>query len=394
MEHTDGCFLVPGPTRMSLACRESMASATITARGLEFREVMARLNSGLRYAFNLSPSVSEVGHQSWKGNDGYKVIVASGSGTGAMEMVIANRFGKDDHVLIPTNGKFGERVAEMAMRYCNVTHIRYEWGQSFDIGQLEQLAKSNNFEALIICHNETSAGITQDAEALSILASSHGMGFILDGITSVGGIEVYPEAWNVEAVVVGAQKCTAGPSGIAAIAINEKYISESNYRRQKELLHPTYYFDLQFALKKGDDDQTPWTPSIIAAQGWATSLEILKDEGLDIRISRCARMAEGVRNLFTDAGFKLLADEKQRSDTVTAILYPDGINDEWRSRLKDTYLTQVIGGQDGLKGKMFRVGSMGETSIEEMIEGCKRMMLCFKDMGHPINVLDVDSYFR
>ena len=105
-------------------------------------------------------------------------------------------------------------------------------------------------------------------------------------------------------------------------------------------------------------------------------------------------MAEGVRNLFIDAGFKLLADEKQRSDTVTAILYPDGINGEWRSRLKDTYLTQVIGGQDGLKGKMFRVGSMGETSIEEMIEGCKRMMLCFKDMGHQINALDVESYFR
>ena len=93
-----------------------------------------------------------------------------------MEMVIANRFGKQDHVLIPTNGKFGERVAEMAMRYCDVTHIRYEWGQSFDIEQLEQLSKNNNFESLIICHNETSAGITQDAEALSMLA------FIWNGI--------------------------------------------------------------------------------------------------------------------------------------------------------------------------------------------------------------------
>ena len=83
-----------------------------------------------------------------------------------------------------------------------------------------------------------------------MLASSYGMGFILDGITSVGGIDVCPEAWNAEAVVVGAQKCTAGPSGIAAIAINDGYISESNHRREKQLLHPAYYFDLQFALKK------------------------------------------------------------------------------------------------------------------------------------------------
>ena len=394
MEHVGDCFLVPGPTRMSEACRESMATATITARGSEFREIMARLNSGLRYAFNLSPSSDKRGQQSWEGNDGYKVIVASGSGTGAMEMIIANRFGKQDNVLIPSNGKFGERVAEMAMRYCNVTHIRYEWGQSFDIEQLEQLSKNNNFDSLIICHNETSAGITQDAKALSTLASSYGMGFILDGITSVGGIEVCPEAWNAEAVVVGAQKCTAGPSGIAAIAINEKYISESNHRRENQLLHPAYYFDLQFALKKGDDDQTPWTPSIIAAQGWATSLEILKDEGLENRISRCANMAKGVRKLFLDAGFRLLADNKQRSDTVTAILYPEGIDDKWKSRLKETYQTQVIGGQDHLKGKMFRVGTMGETPIEEIIEGCKRMMLCFKDMGHSIKELDVESYFR
>ena len=82
MEHVGDCFLVPGPTRMSEACRESMATATITARGSEFREIMARLNSGVRYAFNLSPSSDKRGQQSWEGNDGYKVIVVSGSGTG------------------------------------------------------------------------------------------------------------------------------------------------------------------------------------------------------------------------------------------------------------------------------------------------------------------------
>ena len=121
---------------------------------------------------------------------------------------------------------------------------------------------------------------------------------------------------------------------------------------------------------------------------------MLKDEGLENRISRCANMAKGVRNLFLDAGFRLLADKKQRSDTVTAIMYPEGIDDKWRSRLKETYQTQVIGGQDHLKGKMFRVGTMGETPIEEIIEGCKRMMLCFKDMGLSIKGLDVESYFR
>ena len=104
-------------------------------------------------------------------------------------------------------------------------------------------------------------------------------------------------------------------------------------------------------------------------------------------------MASGVRNLFSDLGFMLLADDGQRSNTVTAIMYPEGIDDAWRSALKEKYDTQVIGAQDHLKGKMFRVGSMGETPVEEMVEGCKRMLACFRDVGHDLPEVDVESYF-
>jgi aspartate aminotransferase-like enzyme len=105
-------------------------------------------------------------------------------------------------------------------------------------------------------------------------------------------------------------------------------------------------------------------------------------------------MAKGVRAMFTDLGFALLADSGQQSTTVTAVLYPDGINDDWRSALKENYQTQVIGAQDHLKGKMFRVGSMGITPVDEMIEGCKRMIACFRDFGLELKDVDVESYFR
>ena len=100
-----------------------------------------------------------------------------------------------------------------------------------------------------------------------------------------------------------------------------------------------------------------------------------------------------MQNLFLDLGFELLADISQRSATVTAIMYPEGIDDKWRSDLKEQHHTQVIGAQDHLKGKMFRVGSMGETTKEEMIEGCKRMLECFRGHGHEIPHVDVASYF-
>lgn len=385
---------MPGPVRMGKPCLDALGSPVITARGSEFRDVMAKLNSGLRYAFNLSPSSDERKNQSWTGDDGYKVIVVSGSGTAAMEMVMANRFRPNDRVLVPTNGKFGERVAEMGSRYCNVKHLKYEWGRAFDFGEIEEQLARGNWEALAICHNETSSGITQDAAELAEMCQRHGVAYILDGITSVGGLPVHPEKWGAEAVVVGAQKCTAGPSGIAAIAVNENFVNRCKAIRNQDDANPTYYLDILSALKKGDDDQTPWTPAINPAMGWAAALEVLKEEGLENRWKRCEILARGVRNLFIDLGFDLLADEYFRSSTVTAIMYPEGIDDSWRTRLKEEYQTQVIGAQDDLKGKMFRVGSMGETPITEMVEGCKRMIECFRSFGVDLPDVNVESYFE
>lgn len=393
MAHTGDCFLVPGPVRMNDACLEAMATPVMTARGPEFRQVMAKLNSGLRYAFNLSPSLPDMKSQSWTGEDGYCVVVVSGSGTAAMEMVIANRFRNNDLVLVPTNGKFGERVADICRQFCNVKQLKYDWGRSFDLYELEQQLERGCYEALLICHNETSSGITQDAEAIAEMCERHNVSFILDGITSVGGMPVHPEQWKAEAVVMGAQKCTAGPSGIAAIALNQHCIERIKAIHQQGDANPRYYLDLISALKKGDDDQTPWTPAINLAMGWSAALDHLREETNEARWARCERMAKGVRDLFTDLGFVLLADDGQRSNSVTAILYPEGVDDAWRTALKDRYETQVIGAQDQLKGKMFRIGSMGETPVEEMIEGCKRMLNCFVDFGVDLKVVDVDSYF-
>jgi len=220
MTHEGDCFLVPGPVRMSDACLQAMATPVMTARGPEFRDVMADLNAGLRSAFNLTPSERTRGTQSWAGEDGYKVVAVSGSGTAAMEMVIANRFRPNDRVLVPTNGKFGERVAQICKQYCQVKHIAYDWGRSFDFVELEEQLGRGTYEAVLICHNETSTGITQDAASLAQMCKEYNVAFILDGITSVGGAPVHPADWEAEAVVMGAQKCTAGPSGIAAIAIN------------------------------------------------------------------------------------------------------------------------------------------------------------------------------
>ena len=381
----DECYLIPGPTKMSQATMDAMALPVMTHRSPEFKAIMSELHSLLRMTFNLDMD----------SKDNYSVMLVSGSGTAAMEMAIANRFTKADNVLVPTNGKFGERVAQLCRIFSQVTQLEYEWGKEFDMEELEKCLSTGNHSAIAFCHNETSSGITQDADAISMLAKKYGVALILDGITSVGGLPVYPAKWNAEAVVVGAQKCTAGPSGVAALAVNSDYISKVKQIREKGGNSPIYYLDILPAIKKGLEDQTPWTPAINLAFGWLESLKELADEGLEERWQRCKIMADGVANLFLDLGFDLYAEEGSRSTTVTAILYPEGIGDNWRTHLHKRYRTSVIGAQDHMKGKMFRVGSMGITPIAEMIEGCKRMIACFRDFGVELpDDIDVDSYFK
>ena len=196
-------------------------------------------------------------------------------------------------------------------------------------------------------------------------------------------------------MVVGGQKCTAGPSGIAAIAISEQFVQAMMEKRKINPNPPIYYLDLIQALKKAADDQTPWTPSINLCTGWVASLREQDEEGIEERWKRCARLAEGVRNLFIDLGFELFAHEEQRSSTVTAILYPDpSWGEKWRRWMAVERDTHVIGGQDHVKGRIFRVGSMGVTPIEEMVEGCHRMIEGFRHFGLELPDVDVESYFR
>tara|TARA_B100001113_G_scaffold310783_1_gene274219 strand:- start:58 stop:1278 length:1221 start_codon:yes stop_codon:yes gene_type:complete len=389
------CWFIPGPTRLTDAVLAGLSHPTMTHRSPEFKSVMAELHGRLRHSFALTPTTIEVGQQAQEGEDGYSVVVVSGSGTAAMEMVIANRFGSNDNVLVPTNGKFGERVAQLCQHFANATHLKYAWGQPFDLGEIDTMLSTGKHDALAICHNETSSGITQNAPEIAKIAEKHGIPFILDGITSVGGLPVHPAEWNAEAVVVGGQKCTAGPSGIAAVAVSEHFVEAMMENRKTNPEPAIYYLDLIQALKKAADDQTPWTPSINLCTGWVASLREQDEEGMEERWTRCARLAKGVRNLFSDLGFELFAHENQRSDTVTAILYPDpSWGEEWRRWMAMEQDTHVIGGQDHVKGRIFRVGSMGVTPIEEMVEGCRRMIEGFRHFGMELPDLDVESYFR
>ena len=135
------------------------------------------------------------------------------------------------------------------------------------------------------------------------------------------------------------------------------------------------------ALKKGDDDQTPWTPAINLAMGWGAALEDLKEETNRSPLGPLRTDGKRRSSLVQRPWFRFACRQRPTKHNGDGRSVPEGIDDTWRSALKDNYQTQVIGAQDHLKGKMFRVGSMGITPVEEMVEGCKRMIACFRDFG-------------
>ena len=185
--------------------------------------------------------------------------------------------------------------------------------------------------------------------------------YILDGITSVGGLEVNPEKLNADIVIFGSQKCIAAPAGLACLSVSD---------RAKELLYDdtAYYLNLKKHLKKlREGDQTPYTPAIPLFMALREALLMLKEEGLENRLNKIRQLAEATRSAVDALGLELYPHPDYASNTVTAINYPEGINDsDFRNTLRDEYNVIVAGAQAQIKGKVFRIGHMGLCSFTDL----------------------------
>ncbi len=337
--------MLPGPVKIDPRVLAAMSGSVVNHRGAAFRKVNADIREGLRYVFQSSGEVAAI----------------SGSGTAGLEAVISSLLRKRDRVLCLVNGKFSERGFELSKVFANPTQIEFPWGKPMDVARVASALEGGAYRALTICHNETSTGVTNPLKEVSALCRKHDVLCLVDGITSVGGLEVRPDEWGLDAVVLGSQKCIAAPAGLAGVMVS---------RRAYEQLHEdsAYYLNLKshIDLLKEDDD-TPYTPSIPLFLAVREALRLLKEEGLENRIRRTARLAEACRAAAKALGLMLYPDESVASNTVTAINYPPGVEDgTFRKTLLEKYRVVIAGGQAQLKGKIFRIGHMGICSLEDL----------------------------
>ncbi len=359
MDVEDTVFLLPGPVRIHPRVLRTMAMPAINHRSPAFQEVIAEVRELTKYLFQTSG----------------RVAVLSGSGTAGLDAAVSGLLRRDDRVLCLVNGKFSERFHDLCKVYARPTSLDFEWGQPVDPGRVSDTLEKGDFAAVTVCHNETSTGLTNPVKEIAAAAKKHGVMLIVDGITSVGGIDVRLE-WGIDALVLGSQKCVAAPPGISAVAISDRAYAE---------LHEgsSFYTSLKAHVDALAEDDTPYTPAVPLFFAFREALRILKEEGLEARIRRTRRLGEATRAAVEEIELAMFPRNGYESNTVSAIRYPPGVDDKkFRSVLEEEHRTVVQGGQAQLKGKIFRIGHMGIVTIADLVAGFAGIEATLAKLGH------------
>ncbi len=356
----DNLFLLPGPVKMHPRVLRALSHPAGSHRGPEFSQVVQKLESGLK-------EIMQAPH----------VALMTGSGTAGMEAAISNLVHWGDRAIAIDNGNFGGRMGKLVQRYAHdkAIVIQSPWGQPADLAALATELEKGNTTAVAFTLNETSTGVMNQGHDIAKLCRKHDALCIADTITATGAVPVPMQEWGLDVSIVGSQKCLGGPSGLVFVGVSD--------RAMERLDSPSLYLDLRKHIEKQEkEQQTPFTPAVPLFPACLEAVAMVLEDGLEKRFARVRRLAEGCRHAADAAGLELAAAPGARSDTVTAIRYPAGIDDKQiRGALKDRFNVVVAGGQEAWKGKVFRIGHMGTVSWTELAGCWAAVEACFKVAG-------------
>jgi len=338
--------MLPGPTNVPNRVINAMLTPMINHRSEDFRKLYKDIVSKTQTVFETE-------------ND---IVVLTTSGTGAVETSVLNLIKKDDAVIIPVNGEFSTRLADLIDNYGGKTiRINSPYGQNPPIEKIEEaFEKNSNIKALYVVYNETSTGTTlRNLSKLGDLCKAHGAFFVVDAVSILGGDELPVDKWNVDVCFTATQKALAAPPGIAPISISKeakKYMIENP--------PPSQYLNLKRYFKYYNESfETPFTPAVSLFYAYQEALNIIIEEGMQNRINRHKKCANAFYSGLEALGFTPFANADARSNVVIAVNYIPGIDDKkFRELISTKFKVLVAGGFGELKGKVFRVGCMGEVS--------------------------------
>ncbi len=351
---------VPGPTPCPPEVLKAMAWQMVNHRGPEFHQLITDVTTNLKKVFQTN-------------ND---LLLLTGSGTGGLEAAIVNMLSAGDKVLSVSIGVFGDRFAAIAKEFgADVVSLKAEWGKAADPEAIKKALKDNpGIKAVMVTHNETSTGVTNDLAAISEVVKDAGKLFIVDAISSLGSISLPVDDWRGDVVITASQKGWMVPPGMAMVSI-----SAEAWQAHAAAKMPRFYWDFTRAKKNYDEKkENPWTPAISIVFAFSVALKMMLKEGIKNIFARHERIGKMTRDGIKKLGLPLFADPAHASNTVTAVGIPEGLDGKkLRQVLRDEYKVVLAGGQQTLDGKIFRIGHLGmvnEKDIKEILTAIEKVL--------------------
>ena len=356
-------LFTPGPVEIPVRILRALSAIPPHHRTEVFRATFKRVTEALR-ELHLTQG---------------EVYLLGASGSGAMEAAVVNLLQPSDKALVIVGGKFGERWMNLLKAY-GIAHetIDVEWGHAADPAEVERrLAKDPKIVAVFSTHSETSTGAIHDIQAIAKITRARNVRLVVDAITSLGIHPLPQDAWGVDVVVCGSQKGLMIPPGLASLSLAPWATSALDRPGL-----PCFYFDLRKFRKSMPQGETPWTPPVSLVLALEEALTMIREEGLDNVHVRHRRLALSTRAGAQALGYRLFAADP--SHALTALYPPEGVDaSAVVKRLRDVHSMVVAGGQDHLKGKIFRVGHMGAYDLGDVLAMIGALEECAGALGRP-----------
>lgn len=354
---------IPGPTPIPPSVQLAMSRPMIGHRGQEFKQLYEKIAPRLKPIFGTEQDV----------------LVLAGTGTLGLEAAVVNVVKPGDEVLVLVTGAFGDRFVKICESYELTVHrIDVPCGEAVSPETLKEHLDSNpNIRAVFATFCETSTGVLNPIQEIaSVVHETSDALMIVDGVSCVGGVKTEMDNWGIDILITGSQKAMMLPTGLVFVAASERAWERMEHNKQ-----PRFYLDLLKYKKSLQEFSTPFTPAISLLFGLEQVLNLFEEEGLGNVFRRHKWMMEMTRAACKALELPLLTTDVAGSPTVTAIKPEQFQADELRSLLRKEFALQLAGGQQRLKGKIFRIGHLGYCSPADVLQTISMLELGLVKLG-------------
>ncbi|MBN2189791.1 MAG: alanine--glyoxylate aminotransferase family protein [Candidatus Aureabacteria bacterium] len=355
-------LLAPGPSQVPPETLLEMAKPVFHHRTKRFQNIFAEVQEGLKYVFQTKNPV----------------LVFASSGTGAMEGAVSSVLSPGDKAISVVGGKFGERWSKLCKAFgVQSIDINVEWGKTVDPAVLKkELENNKGVKAVYVTLVETSTGTLADIKKIGEVVKNTPAILVVDAISGLGADMFMTDEWNVDIAISGSQKALMLPPGLAFASVSEKAMKLVN-----ESKNTSFYFSFKKAKASLDKNDTAYTPAVTLIIGLKKSLDMIKEETIEKVWKRHEDNAAAMRQAVKAIGLKLYSQNP--ANAVTAVWIPETVDGSaFVKKIRDEYGVTMAGGQEDLKGRIFRVAQMGYANQFDTVVASSAIEMVLAELGY------------